>query len=166
MLTQEARRKGGLKRATQFTSESQKAARSKVKPESLQAAGKKGFQALYSKDPHAAAEVLANWRRNNPSDITKIVLSWLKGYTLELDKLIGLFYADLVVDGWLIIRVNGNIWHTNNPLHGRDVVSRDAAELQAYTSLGYTVITLWEDAIHSGVALDELQQALKEGVLS
>lgn len=160
-IRSEAGRKGGLKRATQFTKESQQAARSNVKRESLQAAGSNGFQALYAKDPQAAAKKFADWRRTNPSDITRIVLGWLE-QPYELEVCIGGYYADIVVLGKLIIRVNGTIWHTNNPLHGRDVEARDAAELDRYLSLGYTVLTLWEDAIKSGSAKSQLQEALYE----
>lgn len=159
-IRSEAGRKGGLKRATQFTKKSQQAARSKVKRESLQAAGSKGFKALCAKDPHAAAEILADWRRKNPSELVKIVLSWLGNTAYELDKLVGSFYADIVVEGKLIVRVNGNIWHRSDPLHGRNPEARDAAELELYQGLGYPVVTLWENGIKSGHAKSELLEAL------
>lgn len=123
------------------------------------AAGRKGFQKLYSKDPSAAAEVLAKHRRNNPSNLIRKVVTWLQ-QPYELEVPIGPFYADIVVGGKVVVRVNGNIWHRPDPLHGRNPIERDAAEERHYLELGYSVITLWEDDINSGAARNILTENL------
>lgn len=159
-IRRQAGRKGGLKRATQFTSESQKRARACVKRESLQAAGSKGFHSLHAKDPKAAAEKFATWRRNNPNPLVQKTISWLAGHTFELEKLIGCYYADILVNGKIVVRVNGNIWHRNDPLHGRDAETSDRLELEYYEAMGYPVVTIWEDDIVSGAAQSTLLEAL------
>lgn len=157
----EACRRGGLARAAQFTAKSQADAQAKRSRASLQAAGKKGYKAtVASKGPEFGREILRNYRKARPSDITRIVMTWLEGTAYELEVPIDRFDADIVVESKLVVRVNGNIWHRNDPLHGRNVEARDAAELELYLELGYTVITLWEDEIKDGSARSTLQEQL------
>lgn len=155
----EANRRGGLARAKQFTAESQQAARACVKRASLQRSGSKGFKAFCVKyGAEAAARKFADWRREHPSPLERIVRQWLddmnvfyiseavlEGYTIYPDFLI--LGKSLVVEcdgaGWHAMRADYDTW--------RDNLLRSA---------GYTVLRLSEKSIRDGSALPRLKQYL------
>src|SRR5881409_2992333 len=71
-------KRGGKHRAKSFTREFQKWARSHVKRESLQRAGRLGFAMLAAKyGLQYATERVARWRREHPSSLERIVMQWL-----------------------------------------------------------------------------------------
>lgn len=56
--------------------EFQKKMRAKVKRESLQASGRKGYESLCAKGKsHIAGKKAAEWRQANPSNLEKIVIT-------------------------------------------------------------------------------------------
>ena len=154
-----AGRKGGLARAKQFTSEFQRAARARVKRESLQAAGRKGYRrACETQGPDHAARRFANWRRAHPSPLEIIVRRWL-------DDLNEFYVSEAVLDGYtiypdfllmgrgLVVECDGDGWHRMRADYDR---WRD----QLLRANGYTVLRLPEKKIRDGSALDTLKQQL------
>lgn len=151
-----------------FTSEFQKMARSKVKRESLQASGRKGYEALLAKRGKMfAARKAADWRRSNPSGLEQIVIEWIVNLIPEFnpaDKTyheveIGEFFADFVI-GKLVIEVNGKQWHESLELRP-DQANRDKGKYQEFTRKGYTILVLPESKIKSGEAMRELEAILR-----
>ncbi len=152
-------RKGGLARAAQFTSESQRHARSHVKRESLQRAGANGYKAFAAKNgPEAAARRFANWRREHPSVLESIVRQWMDDlnvfYVSEavLDGFT--IYPDFLILNGLVVECDGAGWHAMRAEydHWRDELLRKA---------GYTVLRLSEKSIRDGSAFDILAKHLE-----
>lgn len=156
----EAFRRGGLSRAKQFTSESQRAARSQVKKESLKRAGAAGFKAFAAKNGiEAAAKRFADWRRAHPSVLERIVRAWL-------DDLDVFYISESVLDGYtiypdflimshgLVVECDGRGWHAMRADYDR---WRD----QLLRRAGYTVLRLPEDQIRDGRARALLLAALE-----
>lgn len=142
----------------------QKLMRSRVKRESLQASGRKGYEALCAKGKgHIASQKAAQWRQVNPSNLERVVITWLDelkvNYQREVE--IGGFYADFVINT-LVIEVNGQQWHELEQLR-QGQKERDKGKYQAFTRLGYTVLVLPECDIKSGKSRELLQNTLKGG---
>lgn len=155
----EAGRKGGLARAKQFTTESQRAARACVKRESLQRAGAAGYKrACETQGPDHAARRFANWRRANPSPLEIIVRRWL-------DDLNEFYISEAVLEGFtiypdflltgraLVIECDGDGWHRMRADYDR---WRD----RLLRANGYTVLRLPEKQIRDGSALEILKSHL------
>lgn len=160
----EACRRGGLARAAQFTTESQRAAREKVQPESLRASGRKGWMATASKyGADVAAKQLAAWRREHPTKPEQIVIEWLDGWGIAYQRedpftaSNGTFYVDFRLADGRAIEVDGAIWHRNDPLHGEDREGRDRAKNAAFTEAAITVLRLTEADVNKGTARGTLE---------
>lgn len=160
----EACRRGGLARAAQFTSESQRAAREKVRPESLRANGRKGWLATASKyGADVAAKQLAAWRREHPTKPEQIVIGWLDGLGIAYQRedpitaSNGTFYVDFRLADGRAIEVDGAIWHRNDPLHGDDREGRDRAKNAALRESGIDTLRLSEADVNKGTARGTLE---------
>jgi len=166
-LTAEARRRGGLKRAQQFTRESQQYARSKVRAESNQANGRKGGQAILERRGHEyLGQLSARYRRKHPSKPEGILMSWLiewkEPFAREVQVAPGVF-ADFLLPLDVIIEVDDERWHTNDPLHGDDREGRDAERERLMRARGYThIIHLKAENILNRSAKEALRKQLEE----
>ena len=146
----------------------QKELRGRVSHESCVANGKKGWQATVARYGRLfASQVLAKWRRDHPSQLERTVIAWLDDFqvTYQREVQIGddrsVAFADFVlVDLDLIIEVDGERWHTRDPLHGEDRPRRDAQKARLFRRYGYKVLRLSEKAIRSGKAHDMLDVAI------
>lgn len=154
----------GRNRAKAFTREFQVEARSHVKVESLQASGKAGYAALVARKGRLfAGRKAADYRREHPSDLERIVIGWL-------DEIIGTVYSrEYEVDEFFIdfaysnlcIEVHGSQWHEKLELR-TDQPARDKRKYKTLTSLGYTVVILPEKDVRSGEAKKTLIKLLGE----
>ena len=151
--------KGGAARAKQFTSEYQRMARSHVKRDSLQAAGRKGFQSLIAKHGTGiAAKRFADWRHENPTALETIIIAYLAARNVQYKREVEIngAYADFVVNNF-VVEVDGKHWHEVNDHVGEGRPARDILKDQLFTQAGYTVIRLSEQEIASGVYIIHLQ---------
>ncbi len=163
MITTKQRREwgrlGGLKRAQQFTAESQRAARACVKTESLQAAGAAGFKAFCQKHgPEAAAKRFADWRREHPSILERIVRGWLDEWNVfYLSEAVVegcTVYPDFLILGLgLVVECDGRGWHAMRSEY-------DSWRDELLRAQGYTVLRLAESAIRDGSAREILERHL------
>ena len=153
--------KGGAARAKGFTSESQKAARAKVKRESLVASGRKGWRVLYGKDPDAAGRILADWRKKNPSTPETIVDAWLNefGSPFECEVPLHELYLDRVV-GLVAIEIDGAGLHNDRAPEAAERLARDRRKDALCYALGLTLIRLPESQVKNGSARTTLMEAL------
>jgi very-short-patch-repair endonuclease len=147
-------RRGGATRAQSLTSEHQRAARAKVKRESLITAGARGAAVTLERyGAEFRAECLAEHRRLHPSNLELIVLRWLVELRapFKRDAPIdgGRFYADFIV-GKTALEVDGRHWHTNNEHHGEDREARDHEKDKALRAAGYSVVRLDEKDVLDG----------------
>lgn len=152
----------------------QKYIRSKVSSESCKRNGKLGYAATVAAGKSdIAGKKAADWRFDNPSDLEQIIMTVLQKLELPVDRSyrevsVGKYYADFKY-GNIIIEVNDDTWHTNAASFKSnvDVESHDAKKYAYLRSEGYTIITLAEKDVRSGVAsqiLIEIQDTLKEQV--
>lgn len=152
-------KQGGKKRALQFTSESQKMARSCVKRSSLQESGRRGYQALVkSKGKDYAVQFLTKWRLEHPSNLEKIVAGWLDetGICYQREVEIGGWHVDFLIGDSQVIECDGELWHTNNSVHGEDREGRDADKDTWLRQHGYRLLRLPEQDILIGSGKSEL----------
>lgn len=164
-------RKGGLARAKQFTSESQRAARARVSAASNQANGRRGYQACVERyGEHFAARRLAAHRKQCLTPLERKVLKWLDAQwihpAVEVEIVPGKIYADIVIDQHprkLVVECDGAIWHRDDPLHGENRVARDQERDEILKALGYEVIHLPQADIDSG-AFEQNLSAFLQGV--
>lgn len=125
-------------------------------------AGKAGYQATLTKHGFGfAAKKAADWRRDNPSNLEKIVIGWLNELDVNYSRetAIDRFYVDFLI-GDLAIEVNGEIWHTDNEVAGNRV-EHDAGKYKTIADLGYTVLVLPEKSVLSGEAKKTLENILQ-----
>jgi very-short-patch-repair endonuclease len=159
----EIARKGGRARAQQFTSTSQKAARAQVKPESLRANGKKGFQATArKKGADFAHRLFARHRRKYPSALEKSVSAWLDelGISYKREHPLEDCYFDFYLpDDGLLIEADGAAFH-GQTVHGEDRTGRDEQKNQIAARHGLPLLRLPEPTIHDGTALKIIKSAL------
>lgn len=155
----EQRRAAGRKRAQQFTSESQRAARAHVSRETLQANGRKGYAANVRKyGAQFAADKFAVYRKNNPSDLEKIMIGWLDDlgvrYTREY-AINGCYFDFHLPDFTTLIEVDGDAFH-GTTVHGENRVSRDTWKTHTALWHGYGLLRLKESELADGTALNAL----------
>lgn len=156
-------KRNGRKRVKGFTSEYQRWARSFVKRESLQRAGRLGFAACAAKYGFQfATERVARWRRANPSSLERTVMAWLDelGERYVHDRpFLGryLLYPDFqLAQHKLIVEVDGQHWHRNS-------AERDAEKDALYRRNGYQVLRLSEQSVKSGCAKRRLADCVTKG---
>jgi hypothetical protein len=153
----EACRRGGLTRARQFTSESQKAARAKVSSESCVRNGAKGARATISKYGYAHFYRLARaWRLEHPSSHEQQVMAILAdlGYAEDQDyeREYEPFGPDCYVcvdiafiDRKLAIEVNGKVHHDplfENPNAPNTRAANEARRLAHLGKAGWRVLVI------------------------
>lgn len=149
-------------RGKHFTPEHQRAARSKVKRESLVASGKKGWKATYAKNPEKAGRILADWRAANPSTPESIVDAWLAELGHVPDKEVPLhgLYLDRVI-GQVAIEVDGAGLHNANAPDADVRLANDRRKESLCYALGLTLIRLPEVEVKNGSARQTLMENLK-----
>lgn len=135
-----------MPRGSNLTKEHQQFARSRVKRESLVAAGKKGFAATagrYGRD--FAGNFAAKYRLDHPTSLEVSVQETLTkmGHTAQREVKIGKYYVDFLV-GNVVVEADGAYWHQDKRRdHNRD---------RAIKRRGYLIVRLSEAAIKSGMA--------------
>ncbi len=160
----------GRNRAKAFTHEFQVEARSHVKHDSLVESGKAGYAALVARKGRLyAGRKAADYRREHPSDLERIVIGWLDEIigTNKLGN--GLYSREMEIDEFFIdfayrnfcIEVHGSQWHEKLELR-QDQPMRDKRKYKTLTSLGYTVVILPESEVRSGEAKQTLIKLLGE----
>lgn len=146
------------RRGSHFTPEFQRAARAKVKRESLQRAGAAGWASCAARYGNAwAGQVAAAWRRDHPSSLERQVSDWLHEFCVAFEREVAVdgVYADFVVaDFGLVVEVDGARWH------GQERQAQDAFKDDVFAKHGYHVLRLLEADIKSGAAHAQLDQAL------
>ena len=163
------------KQPRQFSREHQQKARASVSLESLQAAGRAGWQATVTKHGKMkATRILADKRRSKPSGLERIVGRWLEEllgcqvlgnparHEVEIDE----FYADFQPVPWIktVIEVQGNQWHLKCELR-TDQPARDKRKWETLGRLGYTIVCLPEVDIKNGKARGTLARLFKQNEL-
>jgi very-short-patch-repair endonuclease len=143
MFTHAQQVKGGKARAKQFNSEYQKAARARVKRESLVRAGKAGYQATGERKGWSKAnEYARRWRLGHPSEPERWVMSILDGAGIQYEReypVLDRYSIDLArPDERIAIEVNG---HQHKASFGEDEprAEKHAEKCAALEGDGWTV---------------------------
>lgn len=155
-------KKGGRTRAKQFTSEYQAETARKLPLEVRQRA----YRTLVERyGKHFASKIIARARRDKPSNLEKIVMSWLdemsvtykREWAIEVDE--HLFFVDfLICNGHKgVVEVDGAYWH-----RGEDRQARDRQRDADLHVLGYEILRLPEAAILDGSGRNTLIHFLEE----
>lgn len=154
----EARRRGGLTRARQFTRDYQRAVASCKPREQLVKAGRAGWEALVAaKGVEYAARQAAKWRRKHPSALEQAVMTWLDEHGVsyereaEINLSAGVFFADFKLEDGRLIEVDGVAWHGDEAVRA-DAAERDRIRRLAIHEAGYTTLHLTEQEIKDEIA--------------
>lgn len=156
-----AGRKGGLARAKQFTSESQKAARAKLPHELVVKGAKAGWKAVNDRNPGLAGRILANWRAKNPSVPEQTVDAWLTELGIEAERELSLF--GLFIDraaGSIAIEVDGAGYHGPDAIDADTRAANDRRKEDLAWALGFTLIRIPECDIRDGSGRAILEEHL------
>lgn len=154
----EARRRGGLTRARQFTRDYQRAVASCKPREQQVRAGRAGWEALVAaKGVEYAARQAAKWRRKNPSSLEQAVMTWLDEHSVtyereaEITLSAGVFFADFKLEDGRLIEVDGGAWHGEGAISA-ERAERDRIRRLAIRDAGYEVLHLTEAEIRDEIA--------------
>lgn len=121
----------------------------------------KGYAATREKHgEHFAIRFMRLYRLDNPSNLERIVTTWLDGQGVGYEREFTLFQTDhvflvdfLIGSRCIAVEVNGDYVHSHH-------AERDRQKVEALRSAGFEVVVLSEADVLSGTFASRLESAL------